>query len=367
MPLTAESIRQLAEARGFVAVRFAAVGPTPRGESYAAWIAKGSHGEMSYLARGQDKRLDPRHAMPEARTAIALAVPYPSTRPPDPGGLTGLVARYAWGRDYHNLVGKALKKLTRDLRSEGLRAWGGVDTAPILERAWASAAGLGVTGKSCVQFLPGRTSWMFLAVIFVDAVLPPDPPILADHCGSCARCLVACPTAAYRGPYDLDARRCIAYWTIEASGLAPRELRAGFGRWLFGCDVCQEVCPHNHHPPDDTHPDLAARHAVIDLDALLASSDEALLERYTGTPLRRPGAAGLKRNALVVLGNIGDPEGLRAVERSRLHASPVVRAAAAWAEARLGHRPDWAGRDASPEVQAELHAYDRGEVPTSLR
>lgn len=358
MPLSADAIRHLAHARGFAAVRLASVGPTPHGEQYARWVERGSHGEMAYLARDVDKRLDPRVYMPEARTALALGVPYPSHRPPDPGGRTGLVARYAWGRDYHNLVGKALKKLIRDLRESGLRAWGGVDTAPIIERAWASAAGLGVTGKSCVQFLPGRTSWMFLAVVFVDAELEPDPPIATDHCKSCTRCLDACPTGAYRGAWDLDARRCIAYWTIEAKGLAPRELRPLFGRWSFGCDVCQEVCPHNHDPDESTHPDLAPRTPYLDLDAVLAASDEALVEQFTGTPLRRPGGDGLKRNALITLGNLGDVDGLASVERGRHHESPVVRAAAAWASGRLGLRPAWAGEDPDPGVRDELAAYD---------
>lgn len=367
MAMLPDTLRAMAHARGFFAVRFARVGPTPQGASYDAWLDQGSHGEMAYLARTRAARLDPRVAMPEARTAVALGVPYPSERPPPPTGRVGLVARYAWGRDYHNLVGKALKKLVRDLREAGLRAWGGIDTAPIIERAWASEAGLGVTGKSCVQFLPGRTSWMFLAVIFVDAEIPPDPPLKTDHCGTCVRCLTGCPTQAYRGPFDLDARRCIAYWTIESAGLAPRELRAGFGRWVFGCDVCQEVCPHNHSPSESTHPDLSPRHAYLDLDAVATTSDDDLLAQVTGTPLRRPGPAGLKRNALVVLGNLGDPDGLAAVERARSHSSAVVRAAAAWASGRLGERPSWAGEDSDGGVREELAAYDRGDVHPTVR
>src|SRR5690606_19027499 len=138
----------------------------------------------------------------------------------------------------------------RALTEHGVASWGGVDTAPILERSWAVASGLGFQGKNTVVFRPGRTSWLFLAVLFVDAPCAPDPALTRDHCGGCRRCLDACPTEAFVGPRVLDATRCIAYWTIEVRGIAPRALRPGFGRWLFGCDVCQEVCPHNHAPPD---------------------------------------------------------------------------------------------------------------------
>jgi epoxyqueuosine reductase len=288
------------------------------------------------MARGRDPRVDPRARATWARTALVLAVHHHHLRPPDPGGRTGLVARYAWGRDYHNVVGKRLERLQRRLREEGIRCWGGVDTAPIVERAWADAAGLGFSGKNTVQILPGTSSWMFLAVLFVDAEAEPDLPVVRDHCGSCSRCLVACPTGAFAGPRDLDAGKCISYWTIEARDLAPAELLPGFGRWVFGCDVCQEVCPHNHAPPEMGEDPFLPRHAFLDLDELVASPDDALLERFTGTPLRRPGAVGLKRNALVALGNLGDVGAADVIRRNALdHPAAVVRAAATWALSRL--------------------------------
>ncbi|MEQ1501842.1 MAG: tRNA epoxyqueuosine(34) reductase QueG [Myxococcota bacterium] len=325
----------LARDAGFRITRFTPVRPTPHAAFLDTWLARGRAASMAWIARGRDVRADPRVRVPWARTALLLAVEHHHRRPPDPGGRTGWVARYAWGRDYHNLVGKRLKKLGAALDAHGIRSWGGVDTAPILERAWAEAGGLGFAGKNTLQIAPGRTSWMLLAVLFVDVDVPGDPP-LGDHCKACTRCLVACPTAAFVGPRELDAARCISYWTIEARGLPPVELRPGFGRWVFGCDRCQEVCPHNHHPPDPDEDDLLPRHPYLDLDWVVSSPDDVLLERFTGTPLRRPGAVGLKRNALIVLGNLGDRDGIPAVRGALAHPSEVVRDAARWALDRLG-------------------------------
>jgi len=267
-----------------------------------------------------------------------------------------MVARYAWGRDYHNLVGKRLRRLARRLRDAGLRAWGGVDTAPIIERDWAQAAGLGFTGRNAVQILAGRSSFLFLGVLFIDVDVAPDRPS-DTHCGTCTRCLVGCPTDAFRGPRDLDARRCISYWTIESRGLAPRALRPGLGRWVFGCDVCQEVCPHNHDPDDPDEADLLPRHAWLDLDRILTTPDPALTERFTGTPLRRPGPAGLKRNAALVLGNLGHDGAVDALRSGGLvHADPVVRAATVWALQRLG--APLPRTDPDPRVRAELRPLD---------
>ena len=329
-----DHLRDVARAHGFHVAAFTRVRRPPHADAYVRWIASGKHVDMHYLAAGIDERVDPQRRLPSARTAMVLAVEHAHQRPPDPGGLTGCVARYAWGRDYHNLVGRRLKRLRATLRGEGIHNWGSVDTGPIIERSWADAAGLGFTGKNAVVIRPGRTSWLFLAVVFIDVDVAADPP-LGDHCKACTRCLSACPTRAFVGPRDLDARRCIAYWTIEARDLAPVELLPGFGRWVFGCDVCQEVCPHNHHPPDPDEADLAPRHAWLDLAELLRADDDAVLQRFTGTPLRRPGAHGLKRNALVALGNLGDPAARPVVDAATRHPHPAVRAAAAWAATRL--------------------------------
>jgi epoxyqueuosine reductase len=312
---------------------------------------------MRYLVDGRTERVDPARRMPNARTAMVLTVAHHHRRPPDPGGRTGIVARYAWGRDYHNLVGKRLRKLRATLREEGIASWGAVDTGPILERAWAQASGAGFTGKNTLIIRPGNTSWMFLAVLFIDAAVAPDPP-LPDHCKACTRCLSACPTGAFVAERQLDARACISYWTIEARGLAPASLRRGFGRWVFGCDLCQEACPHNHNPDDPDEADLAPRHAWLDLDDVLATPDDLLMERFLGTPLRRPKAHGLKRNALVALGNLGDPDAIDGIRTHALrHDHPEVRAAAVWALGELG-APSLTD-DPHPLVQRELTRLPR--------
>jgi epoxyqueuosine reductase len=361
MTTARDDLTTLARQHGFATVRFAAVGPTPHGAALTSWLEAGRHGELGWMAEQVDVRLDPRARQPSARTALVMGIEHHHRRPPDPGGRTGLVARYAWGRDYHNLVGKRLERLKKALRARGVACWGGVDTAPILERSWAAAAGLGFGGKNAVQIVPARTSWMFLAVLFVDVEVEPDTP-LRDHCGRCRRCLDACPTDAFVGPRELDARRCISNLTIEARGLAPRALRPAIGRWVFGCDVCQEVCPHNAAPPDPEEDDLRPRHAFLDLDEVVRADDEALMERFLGTPLRRPKAVGLKRNALVVLGNLGDDGGVDVARHALAHPSPVVRGAAVWCLARLGAPPPPSWHDDDPEVADELRAVRAGEV-----
>jgi len=327
-------IEREASRLGFTELRFAPVTrPTPRFDAFEDFVDAGRHGSMHYLDRGRAVRGDVSLRFP-AESAVVLALDHHHVRPPDPGGLTGKVARYAWGRDYHNLFGKRLKKLQRRLRDAGIESWGGVDTAPILERAWAELSGLGFTGKSCVQIRPARSSWFFLGVLFIDQACAPDDPLVKDHCGACDKCLVGCPTEAYLGARRLDARRCIAYHTIESREPIPTELRAGFGRWVFGCDVCQEVCPHNAAPPEPDEDDLLPRNAWLDLQWLIEAEADEIDARFIGTPLRRPGVEGLRRNACVVLGNLGDPAAKGVLEQA-LRRGPLVAEHAHWALERL--------------------------------
>ena len=316
-------------------MRFSPLGEAAHFGAFAQWVTDGHHGTMHYLERGMEIRRNPRQRLPAAKTAMVLAMEYDHVRPPRPEGLYGKVAAYAWGRDYHNLIGKRLKKLKRQLDHAGIACWGGVDTAPILERSWATEAGLGFNGKNSVQILPARGSYMFLSVLFLSLEVEPDSP-LRDHCGSCVRCLSACPTDAFAGPHTLDSTQCIAYWTIENRGAIPERLRPQFGQWFFGCDDCQTVCPHNVTPPETAEEDFHPRNAWVDLAELLETDDEAIMERFLGTPLRRPGAPALKRNACIVLGNLGDPSAVPLLRKVAAGPSELVAQHARWALEQLG-------------------------------
>lgn len=332
------AIAATAAEHGFGLVRFAALDPAPGVEAYDRYLAEGRHGSMAWMVRSRDPRANPRLLLPEARSVVVLGVDYAWPRPPDPGGLTGKVAAYAWGRDYHNLLGKRLKRLTARLVEQipGFQAYAGIDSRPFIERAWAEASGLGYIGKNACLIIPSHGSYLFLAVMLTNQELQPDPPI-GDFCGRCRRCLDACPTGAFTAPGQLDARRCVSYLTIEHDGPIPEELRPGLGRWVFGCDDCQEVCPHNHNPPRSKEIELAPRpdHAWLDLPGVLLATDEALLKRFEGTPIRRSAPVRLKRNAAIVLANLGDPAARPALEQAARHPHEVVAEAAGWALGRL--------------------------------
>ena len=337
----AERIRTTAAELGFSRVRFAAAQGAPGIEHYDAFLAEGRHGSMTWMERGRLARSAPLSLLPSAKSVVVLGVDYAWPRPPDPGGLTGMVSSYAWGRDYHNLMSKRLRRLAKGLRADGMEVYWGVDSRPLIERAWAKRSGMGFIGKNCMLIIPGTSSYVFLAVLLLSEALPPDPPLLRDHCGSCRRCLDACPTDAFVEAGRLDARRCIAYLTIEHRGAIPAPLRPLLGRWVFGCDLCQSVCPHNHrlhhNPPLDGHPDFRPRtgHAWLDLEWLLTAEDAAIDAALTGTPLRRPKPAGLKRNAAVVAGNLGDAAARPALLQALQHRDEHVRSHAQWALDRL--------------------------------
>jgi epoxyqueuosine reductase len=323
-----------ARALGFGRVRVARAGRPPTFDRYDAFLAAGWHAEMRWLAETRDTRSDVRGLLPEARSVVVLAMDYARPAPPDPGGLTGRVASYAWGRDYHALIGLRVRHLRRGLMAKfpGLQTWGGVDAAPSWERGWAEAAGLGFSGKNGMAIVPAEGSWFFLATILLSEELEPDLP-LGDFCGRCRRCLDACPTDAFIPGGGMDAARCISYLTIEHDGAVPEALRPRLGRWIFGCDDCQSVCPHQRLPTD-VPADFAPRHAWLPLPAILLASDRALLDTFEGTPLRRAAPRRLRRNACIALGNIGDPSARPALE-AMLDQDPLVAEHAAWALDRL--------------------------------
>jgi epoxyqueuosine reductase len=338
-----EALRARALALGFARAGVARAGPLgEEGERLRAWLAAGRHGEMSWMAETAAVRADPRHEgmLPEARSVVVVVAPYARADAGERiGPAPGRVARYARGRDYHNVLHKKLRKLTSLLREHGHAARASVDSLPVMERAWAQRAGVGFIGKNCCLIVPGLGSHVFLAAIVTSAELPADAP-MAERCGSCRACLDACPTSAFAGARELDARRCISYLTIEQPGAIPEALRASVGDWIFGCDVCQDVCPFNRTspaPPEATTafaPD--PRWSAADAAAVLAMDDRAFAAWAHGSPVQRPGRAGMARNAAVVLGNRGGRVHLPVLRRAAAEdPSEVVREAAAWAIARL--------------------------------
>jgi epoxyqueuosine reductase len=294
-----------------------------------------------------------------------LAMNYATQGPAAAGPGRGRVSRYAWGpADYHDVIHGRLAHLADWLREDwpGARVRGVVDTAPLMERDFAQLAGLGWVGKNTLLLNRELGSWFFLAALLTDVELPYDQPHANDHCGTCRACLDACPTNAFPEPYVLDATRCISYLTIELRDAIPRELRSGIGDWVFGCDVCQEVCPWNSHAPaanepafrpqSDSHP--------LDLMALFFLDDAAFRARFRHTPLWRPRRRGLLRNAAIVLGNFPTPAAIGALLRGLNDSEPLVRAASAWALARYP-QPEAAAAlaarkalEADPAVRAEI-------------
>jgi epoxyqueuosine reductase len=342
----AEAIRVEAYRLGFDAVGFARAEAHPHGERLRAWLDSGAHGTMDWMARDAGRRADPRAVLASARTVISVAASYYRSDWPrrnavgDDEAPRGHIARYAWGRDYHKRLKKRTLALARSIRrmAPGVRFALYVDTGPMLDRAWAERAGIGWIGKNTNVIRQGAGSWCFLGEIVTDLDLPPDRPA-ANHCGTCVRCIAACPTRAITAPYQVDARRCISYLTIEHDGPIPIELRPAIGTRIFGCDDCQEVCPWNRFATPTALPEFAERpdQQTPELIPLLALDDPAFRKRFAGTALRRAGRDRFVRNTAVALGNVGDARAVPPLSRA-LHddTSPMVRGHAAWALGRIG-------------------------------
>jgi epoxyqueuosine reductase len=314
--------------------------PPQARERLEAWLAEGHHGSMEWMATTAERRFDPKTLWPEARSILVLGINYgPSDDPlaslaaPD----RGTISVYARGRDYHDVIKGKLKELAGFLAARGgadVKVF--VDTAPVMEKPLAEAAGLGWQGKHTVLVSREFGNWLFLGSIFTTAELPPDAPE-PDHCGSCRRCLDVCPTDAFPAPYQLDARRCISYLTIEHKGHIAPELRAGIGNRIFGCDDCLAVCPWNKFAEVGREARLSQRDdlAAPPLAELARLDETAFRARFAGTPIKRTGRDRFIRNVLIAIGNSGRP----ALAEDAVHllddSSPLVRAMAAWAAARL--------------------------------
>jgi len=366
--LTAE-IRAAARQLGFDRVGVCpAVAPEGLAR-FGEWIERGYGGTMRYLSERAEAYAHPRHVLEGVRSIVVLSTNYRTADPRATLPGQGRVSRYAWNDDYHDVIHARLKQL---VRTAGALApddrWRGVvDTAPLLEREVARLAGLGWIGKHTLLLNRQDGSWFFLAALLTTAALAGDAPFAADHCGTCTACLDACPTGAFPAPYVLDARRCISYLTIELREPIPADLRQGLGDWLFGCDVCQEVCPWNQRAPQSGEPGFepATDLNPSDLIALLLLDEAAFRQRFRHSPLWRARRRGLLRNAAIVLGNQRPPEALDALIRGLADEEPLVRGACAWS---LGRFADPRARQALADRQlTESDQSVREEITAALR
>jgi epoxyqueuosine reductase len=346
-------------------------------ERLEAWLAAGHHGDMAWMAERREQRASPAGLWPAVRSVVMLGMSYAPARDPLANLARperGTVSVYARSRDYHDVVKGRLKQVASLLAARsgaGYKVF--VDTAPVMEKPLAAAAGLGWQGKHSVLVSRSEGSWLFLGAIYTTAELPFDTPG-SDHCGSCRRCLDICPTDAFPAPYRLDATRCIAYLTIEHDGPIPRGLRAGIGNRIFGCDDCLAVCPWNRFAKAAREQKLSAREELdgIPLADLAALDEAGFRALFSATPVKRTGRDRFVRNVLVAIGNSGRPE-LAEAARARLDdASPLVRGAAVWAFSRLAEAPDFAERraaalegEADPQVRSEW--LDAGDDPPGPR
>lgn len=331
------AIRQRALELGFDECRFATAVAPQSAELFQRWLRAGHHGAMAYLERNAEKRLDPQRVLPDARSVICLAASYATDDPKSelrtPN--SGFIARYARFRDYHDVLGERLAALAAFVNQFGgpdTRSRWYVDTGPVLEREFAQRAGLGFIGKHTNLISRRFGNWILLAEILTTLELEPDAPE-QNHCGRCVRCIAACPTGAILAPFQLDARRCISYLTIELKGPIPVELRPAIGNRIFGCDDCLAVCPWNRFAREGrlmhahARPELAAP-ALL---ALLELDEAGFKARFADTPLARVKRRGLRRNVCVALGNVGDAAALPALQRVAAESDPLVAEHARWA------------------------------------
>ena len=369
-------IRDKAGKLGFDLVGIAPALPALSLDAYKSWLAQGYHGEMGYMARPDrvERRENPDRILPGVCSVVSVGLnyypgPLPADLRDDPA--RGLISNYAWGMDYHDVMMPRLEELATFIRAEagcqvGARAY--VDTGPVLERAYAVQAGLGFVGKNTCLIHPRMGSWLFLGEILVDLALEPTSTEMSVGCGTCRRCLDACPTGALVAPYLLDARRCISYLTIELKGPIPRHLRPLMGRWIYGCDVCQQVCPWQrfaHHTGERAFLAEDPKRAAPRLVDLMELGEESFRHRYRGTPIHRIKRRRLLRNVAVALGNGGDEQAVPSLARALTDPEPLIRGHAAWALGRIGgHQARGALADA---LRREKEPYVRGEIEAVLR
>lgn len=336
-------VKEIALEVGFDRVGIAPAEPPAHADFLDEWLGRGYAGEMLYIHRHREKRLDPSRLLPGAHSVIGVAMNYyqadPTVDKDRPSEVQARFARYAWGADYHRVVRERLDAIAGQLANRigiAFEVKPFVDTAPVLERPLAQAAGLGWVGKNTLLIAPGLGSYVFLGGLITTLELEPDVPA-DDRCGRCRRCMDACPTGAIVEPHVLDARRCIAYLTIEHRQSVPTELRSLMGTWVFGCDICQQVCPHNHHLANSGHPAFEAKSPAPTIAAaeMLSWCDEAYMTLTHDRALRRANKRMLCRNAAIVLGNGGGQNDLHLLEYAIQNEASLVAEHARWAAERI--------------------------------
>jgi epoxyqueuosine reductase len=327
---------QAAHALGFARVGFTEATRAPHADAFETWIENGCHGEMKWLERTPERRADPRNVLPGVQTVIALATAYHQPEEIHP---PGRVASYARNLDYHDILEPRLRLLETHLAALGGTQRSYVDTGPILERDFAARAGLGWQGKSTMLISQNIGAFFFLSTILTTLRIEPDSP--AKHrCGSCTRCIEACPTGAITAPYHLDARKCIAYLTIELKGSIPEELRPLIGDRIYGCDDCAAVCPWNRFAIASTETAFAKRDALkpAHLRDYLSLDEESFRLAFKGSPIKRIKRKGFLRNVCVALGNVGTPDDLETLNAATADPDPLIAEHAAWAVSQIQQR-----------------------------
>ena len=360
-------IKEAAQRLGFELVGISPVRPAPHEQSFAQWLREGLAGNLDYMQRTESLRRDPRELVPWAVSIISVGMNYYSgySRPVESSESRGWISRYAWGDDYHNLMKGKLEALLESIgqfHDGNIQGKAFVDSGPVLERDFAGIAGLGWIGKNTHLISPKKGSWFFLGELFVDLPLAYDRPI-RDRCGRCDLCLKACPTGAFVGPYVLDARRCISYLTIELKDWMPRSLRPLVGNHIFGCDICQEVCPYNVKALPTAEIAFQPRSGLHapELIAFLSLSEAEFRQRFRASPILRAKRRGFLRNVAVALGNLKALDAVPALIRSLDDEESVVRGHVAWALGQIG------AQTALDPLHRRLRAENDANVQEELR
>ena len=360
-------IKEAAQRLGFELVGISPMRPAPHEQSFAQWLREGLAGNLDYMQRTESLRRDPRELVPWAVSIISVGMNYYSgySRPVESSESRGWISRYAWGDDYHNLMKGKLEALLESIgqfHDGNIQGKVFVDSGPVLERDFAGIAGLGWIGKNTHLISPKKGSWFFLGELFVDLPLAYDRPI-RDRCGRCDLCLKACPTGAFVGPYVLDARRCISYLTIELKDWMPRSLRPLVGNHVFGCDICQEVCPYNVKALPTAEIAFQPRSGLHapELIAFLSLSEAEFRQRFRASPILRAKRRGFLRNVAVALGNLKALDAVPALIRSLDDEESVVRGHVAWALGQIG------AQTALDPLHRRLRAENDADVQEELR